>query len=396
ALRVSQRLCGLWFGFSLRPQGWQLPAPWDAVAGDYRCADGWIRLHTNAPQHRAAALDVLRVPAEREAVAAAVAGWNGEALETAIVERGGCAAAMRSWTEWQAHPQGRAVLAEPLLERRAGDAAARGEWDATAARPLQGLRVLDMTRVLAGPVATRLLAGLGAEVLRIDPPGWDEPAVVPEMTPGKRCARLDLREAAGRERWQSLLQEADVIVHGYRRDALEALGLGASTRRRLRPGLVDVSLDAYGFSGPWAARRGFDSLVQMSMGIAEAGRRATGGDRPRPLPVQALDHATGYLLAAAALRGLEERWRSGRGSQARTSLARIGALLMSEARDPLRASAPAMQEIDDDLAPAIENTAWGSARRLRWPFEVEGVHPGWDRPARGLGDADAAWQDRGG
>src|SRR5262249_13189705 len=149
--------------------------------------------------------------------------------------------------------------------------------------------------------------GCGAEVLRIDPPDWEEPGIIPEVLLGKRTARLDLRTPADRDRFAHLLADADVLVHGFRGDALDRLGYGADVRADIRPGLVDVSLDAYGWTGPWAGRRGFDSLVQMSAGIAAEGMRAYGKDRPTPLPVQALDHATGYLLAAAALRGLARR-----------------------------------------------------------------------------------------
>lgn len=393
SVQVDRRLASLWFSTSVRPQGWTLPPAWDAVAGDYRCADGWIRLHTNAPHHRRAALAVLQAEGEREAVARAVAAWPADALEAAMVAQGGCAAVMRSWAQWQLHPQGQAVLAEPLLHWQDGTPSAPATWAATPAQPLQGLRVLDLTRVLAGPVATRLLAGLGAEVLRIDPPGWDEPSVAPDMTVGKRCARLDLRNPTDRARFEALLQGADVLVHGYRSDALEALGLGAQRRAPLRPGLVDVSLDAYGFSGPWAARRGFDSLVQMSMGIADAGQRLTQADKPVPLPVQALDHATGYLMATAALRALEQRWRHGHGARVRASLARTGALLMTAPRDPAAPPAPPVKESpQEDWAPEVEPTAWGPARRLRWPLTVAGVQPHWQHPAGPLGSTEATWR----
>ncbi|WP_199902497.1 CoA transferase [Azospirillum sp. B4] len=333
AVTADRRLASFWFGWSLRPRGWDLPSPWDAVAGDYAAADGWIRLHTNAPHHRAAALSVLGVAAERAAVARAVAGWRAGELEAAVVAAGGCAAEMRGADAWAAHPQGRAVATTPLLTLDGvGEAAGQGavpDWPLDPARPLAGIRVLDLTRVLAGPVATRFLAGYGAQVLRIDPPDWDEPALVAEVTPGKRCARLNLRQATDRAVFERLLAQADVLVHGYRPDALARLGLDAARRRSLNPGLVDICLDAYGWDGPWAGRRGFDSLVQMSCGIAEAGMRLLGRDRPTPLPVQALDHATGYILAAMALRGLALRRRTGQGVQGRTALAATARLLMA-------------------------------------------------------------------
>jgi crotonobetainyl-CoA:carnitine CoA-transferase CaiB-like acyl-CoA transferase len=388
-VQVDRRLASFWFATSLRPQGWALPPAWDAVAGDYPTADGWIRLHTNAPHHRDAALAVLGVAADRDQVAQAVAGWQADALEAAVVASRGCAAAMRSTQAWAEHPQGRAVAAEPLLHTESFGAGHTGAWPGTRARPLAGLRVLDLTRVLAGPVATRFLAGYGAQVLRIDPPWWDEPSLAPEVTPGKRCARLDLREPADRARFEQLLAGADVLVHGYRADALAKLGLDVQARQHLRPGLVDVCLDAYGWSGPWHTRRGFDSLVQMSSGITEMGMRKLGKDKPTPLPVQALDHAAGYLIACAVLRGLSRRAETGAGCTTRTSLARVAALLTSAAAG---AAAPLAAETPEDLTPGFEATAWGPARRLKPPLLVEGAELHWDLPAGLLGSAPAAWR----
>ncbi|WP_440466215.1 CoA transferase [Pseudomonas sp. YH-1] len=392
SLVVDRRLASLWFSTSLRAQGWAPPDLWDAIAGNYRARDGWIRLHTNAPHHRAAALRVLGADNDRDRVAEAVANWDKGELELAIVKEGGCAAEMRSWDAWKQHPQGIAVAREPLVLRDLQlVSAASLDIEIDRERPLAGLRVLDLTRVLAGPIATRFLAGFGAEVLRIDPPDWDEPGVVPEVTLGKHCARLDLRQPAARERFQALLASADVLVHGYRADALERLGLGADVRRSIAPGLVDVSLNAYGWSGPWSQRRGFDSLVQMSSGIAEAGRIWRGEDKPVPLPVQALDHATGYLIAAAALRGLAERRRSGRGSRWRLSLARTAQCLL-EAGVSSVGSPELAAETAADLSSGIETTPWGHAQRLRPPLQVAGSPLYWELPASELGSAPAAWQ----
>ena len=389
---ADRRLASFWFSTSLRPQGWQVPPLWDAVAGDYPTADGWIRLHTNAIHHRDAALAVLQCAVDKQQVAQAVRTWHGEQLEAAIVAQGGCAAIMRDSAQWWQHPQGAAVHAEPLLhvEISPEPQALPASWRITASRPLQGVKVLDLTRVLAGPTATRFLAGFGAEVLRIDAASWDEPGVVPEMTLGKRCARLDLRSSEGRERLTALLAEADVLVHGYRGDALTGLGFDAAQRRRINPALVDVSLDAYGWSGPWQMRRGFDSLVQMSSGIAHTGMQQFARDRPTPLPVQALDHGAGYLLAMASLRGLSQRLRSGQGSRWRTSLARVAQLLVTGTADRQDQQSLAA-ETAADWAPAIEHTSWGPAQRLQAPVSVGSAEMAWQYPAGPLGRSAAQW-----
>jgi hypothetical protein len=226
--------------------------------------------------------------------------------------------------------------------------------------------------------------------LRIDPPDWDEPSIAPDVTLGKRCARLDFRQAAGRDAFERLLAHADVLVHGYRPGALEGLGLGAARRRALNPTLIDVTLDAYGWHGPWATRRGFDSLVQMSCGIAEAGMRGLGHDRPAPLPVQALDHATGYVMAAATARAMRRRVETGAGADIRVSLARIAHLLVSEA-SPAWDTAPIAPETDTDCDTTVEATAWGPARRLAPPVAIAEAPMRWDRPAGPLGASEARW-----
>ncbi|WP_286829963.1 MULTISPECIES: CoA transferase [Kordiimonas] len=388
---VNRRLASLWFRQSLFPIGWELPPVWDAIAGDYRTSDGWIKLHTNLPHHRTAACGVLGVAETRVDVDRAARAWRKDELEAAIVAAGGVGAAMRTADEWNAHPQGQVIADESLIhwgQARAPQAKSRA---GTAARPLAGLKVLDLTRVLAGPVATRTLAGFGAEVLRIDPPRWQEDNVEPEVTLGKRCARLNLKDADDRASFEQLLRGADILVHGYRPGALEGLGLGADWRRAVAPHLIEVSLCAYGWTGPWAGRRGFDSLVQMSSGISDACMTWAGSEKPLHLPVQALDHATGYLMAAAAIRSLANVARGEAVRDTRLSLARTAKLLVDS--PAVEADMPIEGVEADDYATNVEATVWGSAYRLGSPLKVGDATLGWNTPACCFGSSPAAWME---
>ncbi len=377
----------------VEPIGWELPPVWDSIAGDYRTIDGWIRLHTNYVHHRSAALIALGMDSladvEPSAVAAVVAKWTGDDLEAAVVSNGGAAARQRSREDWNAHAVGMAVNAEPLLDVELGDDGAEGLG--LCERPFDGVRVLDLTRVLAGPTATGFLAAWGADVLRIDPPGFQEvPAIVPVTTCGKRTAVLDLRGEPGRQRFLELLRTADVVVHGYRSDALSALGLDPMQWHRIRPGLVEVSLNAYGWRNPWTGRRGFDSLVQHSSGITAHAQRVAATDRPVPLPCQALDYGTGWLLASAVAAGLAQRCRTRRGSTSKTSLARFAALVTSVPAhvDHTRAS-PTVSDIDSYLT--LADTAWGTMRRLPWPGAIGDFRPLLGT-SHAIGTHDPEWQ----
>ena len=385
---IDRRRAELWCGMTLKPEGWALPEAWDPIAGNYRTRDGWIRLHTNVPRHLSAALRVLGADADRDAVAQKVLLWNRLELEQAVVEAGGVAAAMSGLPGWAAHPQGRAVATEPLIHWH------EGPWSKSRvpafAASLDGLRVLDLTRVLAGPVATRFLAGFGASVLRIDPPHWREDGLEPEITLGKACASLDLNEANGRARFETLLSEAHVFVHGYRPGALDRLGYGEFRRREINPDIIDVSLSAYGWTGPWRERRGFDSIVQVNSGLAKEGMKRLGADKPVQLPIQALDHATGYLMAAAALCALRQQRADGRARSARLSLARTAHLLISNGvRVP---TAPSSSETRDAELP--EMTHWGPGRRVAFPVALDGRAPVWRRQAAPFGSAKAEWPTR--
>jgi crotonobetainyl-CoA:carnitine CoA-transferase CaiB-like acyl-CoA transferase len=307
---------------------------WDPIAGAYPCADGWVRLHTNFPHHRAGVVRLLGCGDDRDSVRAALAGWNAEAFEGRAAEEGLVVAAMRSFAAWDRHPQAHAVAVQPLVSvERIGDAPP--ELPRGADRPLAGIRVLDCTRIVAGPVASRALASHGADVLRVIGP--DLPTIEAldiDTGRGKRSAFVDLRTETGRTVMRNLLRGADVFVQSYRPGALARQGLGPVEAARIRPGLVYVSLSAYGPGGPWADKRGFDSLVQTATGFNAAEAEAAGGAAPQPLPCQLLDHGSGFLMAFGALVALMCRAREGGSWHVRVSLARTGLWLRSLGRLP--------------------------------------------------------------
>jgi crotonobetainyl-CoA:carnitine CoA-transferase CaiB-like acyl-CoA transferase len=225
-------------------------------------------------------------------------------------------------------------------------------------------------------------------VLRIDPPGFEEvPSLLPETTLGKRTAALDLAAPTDRAIFEELLAGADVLVSGLRPDALKRLGYDDGSLIAMNPGLIIASLDAYGWDGPWRNRRGFDSLVQMSCGIADAGATARGQAEPTPLPVQALDHATGWLLAAAVARALTRRLSHSVTARIQGSLIGTANLLYSltPPTDHLSVAAP------NDFTLVETSTDWGPARRVPLPGRIDGVAAHWSQQAGPLGRHPAAW-----
>jgi hypothetical protein len=311
------------------------PGTFASLSRFWPTAGGWVRTHANYPHHRARLLAALGVrdgggePAIAGRVAAELAGREAEEVQETVYAAGGLAVAVRAPTAWAAHPQGAAVAGQPLVHReRIGEGPSRWPVASPAAPyPAAGLRVLDLTRVIAGPVATRMLALLGADVLRIDATHLPESEDAYADTGfGKRSTVLDLADRGDRAVFEELLASADIVVTGYRPGALDRHGLAPEALAERRPGLVVAQLSAWGTHGPWAGRRGFDSLVQAACGIAAIEAGPDG--RPGALPVQALDHGTGYLLAAAILRAVTESRASGGTRLTRLSLARTASWLL--------------------------------------------------------------------
>ncbi len=363
----------------------------DGIAGLYRCGNGrWVRLHTNLPHHCSGLLALLGCEHDRGAVERKLESWEAEKLEDTAAEAGLVVTACRSFAEWDAHPQGRAIAKLPLFSiEQIGEAPAKPL--PAAPRPLAGIKVLDLTRIIAGPVCGRTLAAHGADVLLVTA------SHLPSMLPlvidtgrGKLSASIDLRETGGRETLAALVRDADVFVQGYRPGAVAAFGFGPEDVARMRPGIVYVSLRAYSHEGPWAKRRGFDSLVQTASGLNVAEAEAFGQQEPRPLPAQELDHATGYLLAFAAMTALARRAERGGSWHVRASLAQTGYWLRQLGRvDGVRCANPRSADIRDLLEESP--SGFGQLTAVGHAAIMSETPTHWARPSVPLGTDAAAW-----
>ena len=371
------------------------PPAWDAIAGVYKTGGHrFVRLHTNFPHHRDAVCRVLNCKAERDEVQAALMQWDAEAFETAAYEAGGVVSMMRSHDEWSALPQAKALAGPPVIAlEKIGDAAPKS-WP-EGERPLAGLRVLDLSRVIAGPVAGRTLAAHGADVLLVSSP--DLPAI-PWLTidtgRGKLSTFIDLKRDEGRNKLKELLTEADVFSQGYRPQALANLGFSPEEAARINPGIVFVSLSAYGHIGPWANRRGFDSLVQTSTGFNHAEGEAAGVDGPKELPAQILDHATGYLMAFGAMMAKARQSREGGSWHVRVSLAQTGNWIWNLGRvtDGLK-TADLKGEAIEPFSQQMPS-GFGSLHAITHAAQLSRTPAFWSRPAVPLGSHPPRWPAR--
>ncbi|MEJ8821758.1 CoA transferase [Variovorax humicola] len=380
--------CTGWFSIDGK-----VPDIWDAFSGLYRCADGHVRVHANFAHHREGALRLLGLDpqkAQRADAEQALLGWRALDFEEAAAGQKLVATALRRFEEWDATPQGRAIATQPLFTiERIGDAPPLALPPLREDhRPLTGLRVLDLTRILAGPVGGKALAAHGADVMLVNSPNLPNISAIADTSRGKLSALVDLLREDGRDAMRRLVREAHVFTQGYRPGGLHALGFGPEEVARLRPGIVYVSLTAYGTQGPWAGRRGFDSLVQTAMGFNHAEGEAAGDGKPRPMPMQILDEATGYLMAFGAAAALVRQQHEGGSWHVQVSLAQTGQWLRSFGRvtDGLAAARP-------DLQPHLETTDSGFGRltALRHSACLARTPAAWPRLSMPPGSHPPSW-----
>ncbi|MCH8989976.1 MAG: CoA transferase [Chloroflexi bacterium] len=400
AVDTRQATASLRSGKYMQMDGAAVSTERNAVMGVYPAKNGrWSYLHCNFPNHRAAALGVLGVSEDREAVSKAVAQWDALELEEAIIAAKGAGGMVRTIEEWAQHPQAAAVASLPLMEIvKIGDSPPEKLPDGD--RPLSGIRVLDLTRVLAGPTCARTLAEHGADVLKITAAhlpniGYQEY----DTGHGKLSSNLDLREQRDLEVLRGLVRESDVFSQGYRPGTLGTRGLSPEELAQLRPGIVYVSLSAFSHVGPWASRRGFDTVVQTVSGITSRQGDLFPGAVPGPqfYPVSAIDYLTGYLMAFGALVALERRTREGGSWLVRISLAQVGHWLVGRGQVPdteLKDVPGEFTSAELDRWSMESNTPVGRLQHLGPVVRLSETPPRWARPSVPLGYNEPVWPER--
>lgn len=350
------------------------PGVWGPIAGLYQCGDGrWVRIHANYPHHEGGVLEVLRCERDRAAVTAALKDWTAQDFEDACGQDGLVVFMMRSQDEWRAHRQGEAVASLPLFDLEQISDGPPEPLPAAGDHPLSGIGVLDLTRVIAGPVCGRTLAAHGADVTRVSAARLPRDPIMLEIDGGrgKRSSFIDLKTPQGRADLEQRIRSSDVFVQGYRPGAIDAVGFSPANLAEMRPGIVSVSISAWGHVGPWAHRRGFDSLVQTASGINWAEAQAAGVDGPKPLPCQALDFGSGHLMAMGAMAALHKRATVGGSWHVRVALARTGHWLQSLGRmeNGLAVETPPNADLGD-LMTTIPS-AHGELGIVTYPAQLE-------------------------
>ena len=373
-----------------------MPKLWAKLSGLYPCGEGYVRIHANFDHHRDGVLKILGLTAgdvtKRNEVVAALSKWDAQEFETVASEAGLVVSRVRSFDAWDKHPQAQALVKLPLLSiDNIGDAHAQAlPRLSRGAQPLAGIRVLDLTRILAGPTCGRVLAAYGADVMLVNSPNLPNIEHIMDTSRGKLSAIVDLETQKGCSDLHNLLREADVIVQSYRPGGLERFGFGAEQLAKKYHGLIYVSLSTYSHAGPWAAKRGFDSLVQTATGFNHAEAESASSEVPRALPVQILDYATGFFMAYAVQAALLRRASEGGSWHIRVSLAQTSQWLRGLGRIGFDHHAAAV-----DYASRLKNylSGYGELKCMPHAAKFSTIRVDQGRPSVPPGTHEPVWPD---
>lgn len=372
------------------------------VGGFHRTADGYVRIHDGFSNHRDAALAILDCDADSNAerIKQQLLKWKATELEEAAIKNKAVIIALRSYKQWDPTQQAQALPDFPISITKIAD----GSWNqparlgAGADKCLRGIRVVEMSRVIAAPVAGRTLAAHGADVLWITSPNLpDLPECDRDVARGKRTIQLDLARPEDRATLAKLLKEADVFIQSYRPGSLAAKNLSPEELAKMSDGgIVCANLSAWGSEGPWRHNRGFDSIVQTCSGINVSEAEHSGAGEPsRVLPCQALDHASGFFLATGIMAALYKRSQEGGSYQVDVSLAGTGKYLRSLGQydGSTGFDCPDFRQQSDVPEEYLETrkSGFGELKAVKHTAQIDGVEVGWDVMPKPLGSDTAVW-----
>ncbi|EJT75687.1 hypothetical protein GGTG_05619 [Gaeumannomyces tritici R3-111a-1] len=389
---------------------------WGPVGGLHKTSDGHIRVHDSFPNHRYGMLELLGLDekASRNDAAGKIANWSAVDLENVATAEGKLAAyALRSYAQWDCLPQSRAISSFPIdvnpLAPQPADVSPTPAQEFPAWMPsgsskcLKGLRVVEMSRVIAAPLCGRTLAAHGADVVWVTSPSLpDLPAIDRDLGRGKRTVQLDIQKPEDKARLLRLLRTCDVFAQGFRPGSLASHGLSPAELAKGNPGIIMANLSAFGPRGPWSGRRGYDSLVQAcaGMNVSEA-EHAGNGEAARPMPCQALDHAAGYFLTTGVLAAVYRRAAAASASattqawRVDVSLAGVMKYLRSLGQYPGATGFEGRDyERQGDVPPGLletMDTGFGRMRAVRHAASVEGCEVGWEVMPKPLGSDEPEW-----
>ena len=363
-----------------------------SVTQPWPTKDGrWFLPHLNLSHLCERVLGVLKCESTPESVRDGVAKWNADDLEEAIAKARACGGKVRSNAEWLEHPQGQYLAARPLIEiEKIGDSAP--EPMPAGDRPLSGIKVLDLTRILAGPVAARTLAEHGAEVLMVTAPHLPQTREhVRDTSHGKRSTFLDLTKTGQAAQLKALAKDADVFSQGYRPGSLHTLGFGPQELAAQRPGIVYLSISCFGSGGPFAGRAGWEQVAQTVTGICHD----SGRDRPTLIHAAACDWTTGFLGAYGVLLALARRAREGGSYHVRVSLCQTGMFIYRQGKVAIDAAlSPSTNGLSRAEIEALQisaDTPYGPMRFLKPVVQLSETPARWARPTPKLGADAPKW-----